>query len=84
LPKTLWADAISIATYLINWGPSVPLNHRLPKKVRSGKNVNLSYLRVFDCASYVHIDSDARSKLDAKSIKYFFIGYEDEAFGCRF
>ena len=26
--------------------------------------------------SYVHVDSDARSKLDAKSKVYFFIGYK--------
>jgi hypothetical protein len=32
----------------------------------------------------VHIDSDARNKLDAKSKKCFFIGYGDEEFGFRF
>jgi hypothetical protein len=32
----------------------------------------------------VHIDSNARNKLDAKSKKCFFIGYGDEEFGFRF
>jgi hypothetical protein len=84
LPKTFWADAVSTAAYLINRGPSVPLNCRLPEEVWSGKEVNLSHLKVFGCVSYVHIDSDARSKLDAKSRKCYFIGYGDEAFGYRF
>ena len=69
---------------MINRGPSVPLEFRIPEEVWSGKEVNRSYLKVFWCVSYVHIDSDARSKLDAKSRKCFFIGYGDETFGYRF
>ena len=55
-----------------------------PKEVWSSKEVKFSYLKVFSCVSYVHIDSDARSKLDAKSKICFFIGYGDEKFGYRF
>ena len=33
LPKTLQADAVSTATYLINRGPSVPMEFRLPEEV---------------------------------------------------
>ena len=39
LPKTLWVDVVSIAAYLINRGTSVPLSHRLPEEVWSGKEV---------------------------------------------
>jgi hypothetical protein len=82
LSKTFWTNAVSTATYLINRGPSVPLGHRLPKEVWSGEEVNLSQLKVFGYASYVY--SNARSKLDVKYRKCFFIGYEDETFGYRF
>ncbi|KAJ9684867.1 hypothetical protein PVL29_017044 [Vitis rotundifolia] len=84
LPKTFWADAVSTAAYLINRGPSVPMEFKLPEEVWSGKEVKFSHLKVFGCVSYVHIDSDARSKLDAKSKICFFIGYGDEKFGYRF
>ena len=67
LPKTLWADAVSTAAYLINRGPSVPMEFRLPEEVWSGKEVKFSHLKVFGCVSYVHIDFDTCSKLDAKS-----------------
>nr|CAN78199.1 hypothetical protein VITISV_041785 [Vitis vinifera] len=84
LPKTFWADAVSTTAYLINRGPSVPMEFRLPEEVWSDKNVKFSHLKVFGCVSYVHIDSNARSKLDAKSKICFFIGYGDEKFGYRF
>jgi hypothetical protein len=84
LPQTFWADAVHTAVYLINRGPSVPLEFRLPEEVWRGKEVQLSHLKVFGCVSYVHIDSDARNKLDAKSKKCFFIGYGNEEFGFRF
>ena len=60
------------------------MEFELPEEVWSGKEVKFSHLKVFGCVSYVHIDSDARSKLDAKSKICFFIGYADEKFGYRF
>ena len=33
LPKTFWADAVSTATQLINRGPSVPMEFRIPEEV---------------------------------------------------
>ena len=75
LPKMFWADAVNTAVYLINHGPSVPLKHRLPEEVWSGREVSLNHLKVFGCVSYVYIESNDRSKLDAKARKCFFIGY---------
>ncbi|KAL5823214.1 hypothetical protein ACOSQ4_021114 [Xanthoceras sorbifolium] len=84
LPKMLWAEAVNTAAYLINRGPSVPLDGGIPEEVWSGKEVNISHLRVFGCISYVHIDSAKRSKLDAKSKKCVFVGYGGDEFGYRF
>ncbi|KAE8675966.1 hypothetical protein F3Y22_tig00111640pilonHSYRG00200 [Hibiscus syriacus] len=84
LPKFIWAEAINTAAYLINRGPSVSLDGRIPEEVWSKKEINLSHLRVFGCISYVHIDYAERSKLDAKSNKCAFVGYGGDEFGYRF
>ena len=84
LSKTFWVDTINIAAYLINQGPSIPMEFRLPEEVWNGKEVKLSHLKVFYYVSYVHIDFDVRSKLDAKSKICFFISYGDEKFSYRF
>ena len=44
----------------------------------------MNHLKVSGCVSYVHIESNDRSKLNAKARKCFFIGYGDEQFGYRF
>ena len=59
------------------------MEFRIPEEVWSGKKVKFSHLKVFGCVFYVHIDSNARSKLDAKS-KICLIGYGDEKFGYQF
>ena len=56
LPKTLWADSVSTAAYLINRGPSVSLGFKIPEKVRTGKELKYSHLRTFGCTTYVHVD----------------------------
>ena len=53
LPTAFWADAVNTAVYLINRGPSVPLEYRLPEEILSGKEVKLAHLKVFGCVSYV-------------------------------
>lgn len=84
LPKAFWAEAINTAAYLINRGPSVPLNYQLPEEVWSGKEVKLSHLRIFGCVSYILIDSNSRDKLDPKARKCYFIGYGSDMYGYRF
>ena len=39
---------------------------------------------MFGCLSYIHINECDRSKLDPKSNKYFFNGYDDVEFDYRF
>ena len=60
------------------------MEFKIPKEVWSRKEVKFSHLNFFGCISYVHIDSNGRSKLDAKSKICFFLGNGDDKFGYRF
>ena len=81
LSKCIWKDAVHTAAYLINHGPPSPLNFETSEEVWSGNEVILSHLRVFGCMSYVHISDHVRDKLNAKSHKCTFIGYDINEFG---
>jgi hypothetical protein len=75
LPLQLWEDVVDMFFYLINKGPSISLDGRIPEEECTGKKVNYSFLKSFDCESFVHIDKENRTKLEEKSKKWTFIGY---------
>ncbi|KAK0573601.1 hypothetical protein LWI29_010645 [Acer saccharum] len=83
LPKQFWAEAVNTAAYLINRGPSKPLDLAIPEEIWTGKEVKLYHLKVFGCVSYVHVSDHARSKLDAKSVKCTLVGYGEDEFGYK-
>ena len=83
LPLQFWVDAVNTDVYLINRGPSRALDGVIPEEAWTGKQVKYSFLRTFLCESFVHIDKDDRTQVEAKSKKCTFIGYGVDAFGYR-
>ena len=81
LPLQFWADVVNIVVYLINRGPSSALDGGIPEEAWTGKHVKYSFKITFGCEAFVHIDIDNRTKLEAKSKKCTFIGYEVDDFG---
>ncbi|KAH9296817.1 hypothetical protein KI387_028499, partial [Taxus chinensis] len=62
-----WAEAVDTAVYLINRGPSSSLDGGIPEEAWTGKEVDLSFLKVFGLEAFVHVDRENRKNLDAKS-----------------
>lgn len=83
LPPYLWAATVDAAVYLINRSPSSALDGKIPRERWSGKEINYSHLKVFGCIAYALIDREDRKKLDAKSQKCVFIGYDGDEYGYR-
>ncbi|CAL9224779.1 unnamed protein product, partial [Arabidopsis halleri] len=76
LPKVFWAEAVNMAVYLINRSPRVSLEGKVAEEVWTGVDIDLLNLRIFGCPAYVLIPNDERSKVDSKSKKCVFLGFE--------
>ena len=84
LPKIICVDSVNTAAYLINRGPSVPLEFKFPEEVWTRIGLKHNHLRTFGCTTYFHVDFEKRDKLDAKVVKCYFIGYDFDMFGYKF
>ena len=81
LPLHFWVDVVNIFVYLINRGPSTPLDASIPEETWTSKKVNYSFMKTFGCEDFFHVDKENRTKLDAKSHKCTFIGYGIDDYG---
>lgn len=70
--RDLWAEAVSTAAYIVNRSP----HSRLQNSVWSGTTVYYSFLKVFGCTAYAHIND---VKLAPRAVKCIFIGYSSES-----
>ncbi|KAA0039326.1 copia-type polyprotein [Cucumis melo var. makuwa] len=83
MPKEFWAQAVECAVYLSNHSPTRSLWNKTPQQAWTGRKPSISHLRVFGCMAYAHIPDQKRSKLDDKSEKYIFVGYDVSSKGYK-
>jgi len=83
LPNYFWAEAVTIAVYIMNRTPTVTVHGMTPEEKFISKKSDVSHLRVFGCIAYVHVLDEKRSKLDPKAKKCIFIGYSLKQKGYR-
>ena len=69
LLKSFWAEATSIACYLINRSPSIAIEAKTPQEVWSGSPATYSDLKIFGCLAYAHVDN---GKLEPRSMSVYF------------
>jgi hypothetical protein len=81
LPLQFRADVVDTAVYLITKGPSSYLDGDIPDEAWTRKMVNYSFLKTFGCESFVHIDKENKTKIEAKYKKCIFIRYNVNDFG---
>ena len=85
LSKQYWGEAVMTATFLRNRCPTRAIGHdKSPHEVWTQKKPLLKNLKVFGCHAYVHVPSEKRSKLDARSVLCRFLGYSDHEKAYRF
>src|ERR1044072_5849323 len=64
-----------MACYLVDRSPRASLKGKVAEKVWAGNPIDFNNLRIFGSPAYVHISSEDQSKLDPKSRRCIFIGY---------
>jgi len=79
LPEFLWDQAIAHANYLRNRAPTWVLKGLTPYEAWHGHKPDVSHLREFGCDIWILDESKNRSKLQPKSHKMVFVGFDDSA-----
>lgn len=78
LPKSLWAEAVNCAVYVLNrtvWSTG----GKTPYEQWIGKVPNIKHLRVFGSEAYAHVPKQFLKKFDARARKMIMVGYEEES-----
>jgi len=78
MSKEFWAEAVQCAIYVQNRCPHVKLNDKTPQETWSGQKPTISHLKVFGSVAYAHILDQLRTKLEEKSKRYIFFGYDEK------
>ena len=76
LPLSLWGYVVDTAVYIANRQPNRSLNKKTPLEGWTGKKPDVSHLREWGCAAYVHDYSQGKKKLEARAWEGRLIGYE--------
>jgi len=76
LPDKFWAEAIFNATYVKNRVPTKTLKETVPYEAFWNRKPSVHYFRTFGCDAYVYVPKENRKKLDFRSKKAIFLGYD--------
>ncbi len=80
LPKKYWVRALATAVHIRNLTVSANSNQgKSPFELFTGKTPRRNHLRVFGCTAYVMKRKVNVRKLDPRSVKAKFIGYDDKS-----
>ncbi|XP_039118034.1 uncharacterized protein LOC120253896 [Dioscorea cayenensis subsp. rotundata] len=74
-----WAEAVATAVHILNCSLTKVVEHQPPFEVLTGSKPSVDHFRVFGCLVYCYVDSQMRTKFDAKSFPAILIGYSDHS-----
>ena len=76
LTEKFWAEAVFSATYVKNRVPTKAVEKKVPYEAFWGRKPSAGYLRIFGCDAYAFVPKVNRKKLDSRSKKVTFLGYD--------
>jgi len=83
--ESLWGEAVRTAIYIANRSPHRAVDGNIPFTKFFGSKPDLSHLRTFGCAAYVHIPKERRSgKFGPHRQLVTFVGYPESQKAWKF
>ncbi|KAJ0586507.1 putative RNA-directed DNA polymerase [Helianthus annuus] len=83
LPNSYWAEAVACTTYILNQTITKTRPNVTPYEAWNGRKPSVGHFKVFGCLAYVHVLKQHRSKLDIKTEKNVFVGYNTNTKGYK-
>ncbi|XP_075087512.1 uncharacterized protein LOC142169541 [Nicotiana tabacum] len=83
MPREFWAEAISSAVYLNNRSPTRNVRDQTPQEAWRGRKPSVKHLRIFWSIAYTHVPQQGKVKLDNRSVKNVFFGYDSSSKGYK-
>jgi len=80
MPKEFWVESVQCTIYVQNRCPHVKLDDQTPQEAWSRQKPTVSHLKVFGSVAY----DQRRTKLEDKTKRYVFIGYDEKTKGYKF
>jgi transposase InsO family protein len=77
LPMHLWEKACNTVVYVQNHCPHRVLGMSTPEESFTGKKPDVSHFKIFGSSVYVHVNKDARKKLEPTAEIGIFVGYTE-------
>lgn len=78
LANEFCAEAVHTSIYTLNQCPTKALLNLTPKEAWPGYKPSAAHMKVFCCTTYAHVPKEKWKKLDDKSVKCIFNGYNIE------
>ena len=76
MPTAFWGEAMSTAVFILNRAPTKALNGRTPFEAWHGRKPSVAFMRTFGCMGHVKNTKPSLTKLEDRSTKMVFLGYE--------
>lgn len=83
LDESLWAEAVNYVVFTLNQTGTSSVKGKSPADLWFGRRIDINKLRIFGCDCYVLIEDHKRGKIEKKSEKGIFVGYDIDSPGFR-
>jgi transposase InsO family protein len=77
MPNEFWGEAVTTAVLLLNCAPTKSVQGTTPYESWHGEKPTVSYFRTFGCIAHAKVTKPNPKKLDDRSLRTVFIGYEN-------